>query len=227
MSREHYLQRLNDLDAQVCDLGERVAATIGRSLEALQALDVAEAQRLIDADTEINAQRYGIENEAVVIIATQQPTAGDVRMLAGILTIASELERIGDYCVGIARLTLRMAAEPVHGPLRELNTMADLTQDLLRRALRAYRDRDVEAAAAVWMEDDRVDELYNQVFRRVILEMTVDKATIRLGTYLLWVAHNIERMADRVTNIAERTAFVATGDVGAFRDRLRSQTMPV
>lgn len=227
MTREHYLQQLHDLDDEVCKLGELVVATIGRCVEALQALDAAEAQRLIDADSEIDARRYAIENESVIIIATQQPTAGDVRMLTGILVIASELERIGDYCEGIAKLTLRMAAEPVHGPLRELNTMAERTQELLRRALEAYRDRDIEAAAGVWIEDDRIDELYAQVFRRLILEMTTDRTSARLGTYMLWVAHNIERMADRVTNIAERTAFVATGDVAAFRDRLRSQTMPV
>ena len=227
MSREHYIQRLHDLDDRVCELGELVAATIGRCIDALEGLDAAEAQHLIDADSEIDSRRYAIENEAVVIIATQQPTAGDVRMLTGIISIASELERIGDYCEGIAKLTLRMAAEPVLGPLRDLNTMAERTQDLLRRALKAYRERDVEAAGAVWMEDDIIDDLYAQVFRRLILEMTTDKISARLATYLLWVAHNIERMADRVTNIAERTAFVATGDIGAFRDRLRSQTMPV
>jgi phosphate transport system protein len=224
--REHYLQQLNHLDDQVCELGELVAITIGRCIDALQGLDAGEAQRLIDADAEIDARRHAAEDEAVVLIATQQPTAGDVRLLTGILIIVSELERIGDYCEGIAKLTLRMAAEPVHAPLRDLNAMAELTQSLLRRALKAHRERDVEQAATVWLEDDRVDELYAQVFRRMILEMTTDRSSIRLGTYLLWVAHNIERMADRVTNIAERTAFVVNGDVADFRDRLRGQTMP-
>lgn len=227
MSREHYIQRLDALDGQLFELGELVATTIGRCIDALQGLDAAEAQRLIDADSEIDARRYEIENEAVLIIATQQPTAGDVRLLTGILTISSELERIGDYCEGIAKLTLRMAAEPVQGPLRDLNAMAERTQDLLCRALRAYRDRDIEAAASVWLEDDVIDDLYAQVFRRLILEMTTEKTSARLGTYLIWVAHNIERMADRVTNIAERTAYVATGDIATFRARLRSQTMPV
>ena len=127
---------------------------------------------------------------------------------------------------GISKLTLRMAAEPVLAPVVEIRGMAEVTQKLLNDVMRAYSERDLEAAGIVWTEDDRVDELYEQVFRHLISGMIADRATVREGTYLLWVAHNLERIADRVTNIAERIAFIVTGDVAAFRDELRAQTLP-
>jgi phosphate transport system protein len=226
MTRERYDEELHRLDEQIMEMGSRVGETIAVCIAALDRLDVDTAQRLIEADSYIDAMRYDLEGKALLLIATQQPLAGDLRIITSILTIATELERIGDYCEGIAKITLRMAAEPVPGPLSDINTMADITQQLLQQSLLAYRHRDVEAAGEVWLQDDRVDELYEQVFRRMLLEMVEDKATVRRGTYVLWVAHNLERMADRVTNIAERVAFVVTGEVGTFRDHLRAQTLP-
>ena len=226
MTRERYDEELHRLDEQIMEMGSRVGETIAACIAALDRLDVDTAQRLIEADSYIDAMRYDLEGKALLLIATQQPLAGDLRIITSILTIATELERIGDYCEGIAKITLRMAAEPVPGPLSDINTMADITQQLLQQSLQAYRNRDVEAAGEVWLQDDRVDELYERVFRRMLLEMVEDKATVRRGTYVLWVAHNLERMADRVTNIAERVAFVVTGEVGTFRDHLRAQTLP-
>jgi len=226
MTREHYLALLKQLDQQVIDMGALVADTIGGCITALEERDAGKAQSLIEADNQIDDQRYEIEKQALLLIATQQPLAGDLRTVAAILTVATELERIGDYCEGIAKLTLRMAAEPDLMPLNDLQTMAHITQTLLHEALQAFEQRDLEAAGAVWSRDDEIDELYEQVFRRVIAEMIVDTSTVRGGTYLLWVAHNIERMADRITNIAERAAFIVTGDVSAFRERLRAQTLP-
>lgn len=136
------------------------------------------------------------------------------------------LERVGDYCEGIAKLTLRMAAEPVLEPLGTIHAMAEITQGLLSEVLQAYRNRSIEAAGEVWKQDDEVDALYEHVFWEVIGTMAANPTTVRLGTYLLWIAHNLERMADRVTNIAERVAFVVTGDVAAFRRGLESQTLP-
>jgi phosphate transport system protein len=233
MTREHYDALLKQLDAQVVQMGELVADTIGRCVDALENHDVETAQRLIAADSRIDENRYDVEKQAIVLIATQQPMAGDLRLVAAVLTIATELERIGDYCEGIAALTLRMAAEsPASqieveaGSLNEIRAMAVITQQLLRQALEAFDNRDVEAAGEVWMQDERVDALYEEVFRELLAEMTSNRTSIRRGTYLLWVAHNIERMADRVTNIAERVAFVVTGDVAGFRDRLRAQMLP-
>lgn len=226
MTREHYLKLLQELDDQILGMGELVSSTIASSMDALEHRDVAHAQQLIEADNEIDEKRYDIENQALLLIATQQPLAGDLRVIAAILTIATELERIGDYCEGIAKLTLRMAAEPLFAPVSEIHSMAEITQTLLHMSLEAYRRRDLKAAAAVWMRDDEVDGLYEQVFRELLAEMVADPGTVRRGTYLLWIAHNLERMADRVTNIAERVAFVVTGDVATFRESLRAQTLP-
>jgi phosphate transport system protein len=226
VTREHYDDMLRELDGQILSMGDLVRSTIGDCVEALDRIDVEGAGALIARDSEIDGRRYAIENQALLLIATQQPLAGDLRTVASILTIATELERIGDYCEGIAKLTLRMAGEPSRTPLTDIRAMAGTTQRLLDAVLLAYRDRDVQAAGEVWAQDDTVDELYQQVFRSTIAGMVTDRTTIRWSTYLLWVAHNIERMADRVTNIAERVAFVVTGDVAAFREDLRAQTLP-
>jgi phosphate transport system protein len=226
LTREHYDAMLQQLDGEILEMGDLVIDTIGRCVQALKNLDADTAQQLIEADNLIDTRRYEIEKSALLLIATQQPLAGDLRSVAAILTIATELERIGDYCEGIAKLTLRMAAEPVTTTVAGIDHMAEITQRLLRQVLDAYRSRNVEEAGNVWSQDDEVDDLYEEVFRKMLMEMVKDPATIRRDTYLLWVAHNLERMADRVTNIAERVAFVVTGDVAEFRDRLRARTIP-
>jgi phosphate transport system protein len=229
MPREHYESLLKQLDEQVLTMGHLVSYTIGTCIDALEQCDVVLAQRLIEADSRIDEQRYEIEQQAFLLIATQQPTASDLRLVTAALTIATELERIGDYCEGIAKLTLRMAAEPAvaRGPIiTDIHVMADMAQQLLCRVLKAFADRDLKAAGNAWIQDDDVDQLYQQVFQKVIGDMAADKATIRRGTYLLWVAHNLERMTDRVTNIAERVAFIVTGNIAAFREELRAQRPP-
>jgi len=226
MTREHYDRLLQELDYQILEMGNLVASTIADCMDVLGHRDVARAQALVERDNEIDEKRYGVENQALLLIATQQPLARDLRAIAAILTIATELERIGDYCEGIAKLTLRMAAEPLFSPVNDIHSMAEVTQTLLRTSLEAYRQRDLATAETVWMQDDEVDELYEQVFRELLADMISDPASVRRGTYLLWVAHNLERMADRVTNIAERVAFVVTGDVASFREGLRAQTLP-
>ena len=226
MTREHYDQLLQELDDAMLALGELVGSTIVDCVSALEQRDIVRAKRLIEADRQIDERRYDIENQALLLIATQQPLASDLRTVTAVLTIATELERIGDYCEGIAKLTLRMAAEPALGPLTTIHAMAEIVPRLLRQALQAFRDRDVEAAGSVWMQDDEVDALYEHVFRQLLAEMATDPTTVRRGTYLLWVAHNLERMADRVTNIAERVAFVVTGEVAIFRRRLEARTLP-
>ncbi|MBV9281603.1 MAG: phosphate signaling complex protein PhoU [Chloroflexi bacterium] len=226
MTREHYDQQLRELDAAILQMGDLVADTIVACVDALEQRDIVKAKRLIEADNHIDEERYDVESQALLLIATQQPMASDVRTVTAILTIATELERIGDYCEGIAKLTLRMAAEPELAPLSDIRAMAEITPRLLREALQAYRDRDIERAGRVWRQDDEVDELYERVFREILGDMVADPTTVRRGTYLLWVAHNLERMADRVTNIAERVAFVVTGDVAAFRGALQAQSLP-
>lgn len=226
MTREHYDTLLRQLDEQVLDMGKLVVRAIESSIDALDRGDVAEAQRLIEADTAIDKKRYALENGAFVLIATQQPTARDLRTVTAILTIATELERIGDYAEGIAKVTLRMAAEPMRTPMGDIRSMTGVTLRLLRSVLEAFERRDVEIAGDVWAQDDEVDDLYESVFRQVIAHMADEPSSVRCGTYLLWVAHDLERMSDRVTNIAERIAFIVTGDVAAFREELRAQSLP-
>ncbi len=226
VTRERYLSLLERLDESVQELGELVERSIDTSVQALSAGDVAVAQRLVESDNEIDRRRHDIDEQAFLVIATQQPVARDLRLLTSAFTVSSELERIGDYCAGIAKLTLQMAAEPVGGNLEEIGHMATITGDLLHRALRAYRERDVDSAASVWTRDDEVDELYQVFFKHQIAEMVTDRTSIRRGTYLLWVAHDIERMADRVTNIAESVAFIATGDVPSFREEIHAALPP-
>jgi phosphate transport system protein len=226
MTREHYQALLRGLDNAILEMGDLVCRTIGEALDTLEQRDAAGAQMLIQHDTEIDNKRYDIERDALLLIATQQPLAGDLRTVAAILTVATELERIGDYCEGIAKLTLRMAAEPVDLPLTDIRTMADITQHLLQEVLRAYRDRDLQVAGEVWLQDTRVDDLYEDVFRNLLAEMVTDRRAVRRNTFLVWIAHNLERMADRVTNIAERVAFVVNGDVAGFRNELRAASVP-
>lgn len=226
MTREHYQALLQGLDESIQEMGDMVARTVAASIEALAGRDANAAQQLIEADNDIDDKRYSIERDTLLLIATQQPLASDLRLVASILTIATELERIGDYCEGISSLALRLVAEPVELPLGDIQQMADVTERLLRAVLAAYRNRDLEAAGRVWAQDDDVDELYEQTFRKLLLQMTQDPSAVRRNTYLLWVAHNLERIADRVTNIAERIAFVVTGDVQTFRESILSRTVP-
>lgn len=226
MTREHYQELLRGLDDAILEMGNLVCRTIGDAIDTLERRDVAGAQLLISRDNEIDNKRYAIERDALLLIATQQPLAGDLRTVAAILIIATELERIGDYCEGIAKLTLRMAGEPVDLLLTDIRTMADITQHLLTDVLQAYRNRDLQAAGEVWLQDNKVDDLYEDVFRHLLAEMVADRRAVRRSTFLIWIAHNLERMADRVTNIAERVAFVVNGDVAGFRNDLRAASVP-
>lgn len=227
LMRDHYHEQLDDLDRRVERLGEDVIQVLAECVDALESLDVGRAKALIEGDRRINAARHEIDAQAFHLLATQQPTAVDLRLLTAISSITAELERIADYCAGIAKLTLTMAAEPKGEPSREIQRMASITTDLLRKAIGAFRSRDVAMAARIWSRDDEVDALYQAFFRNQIEEMVNHRKRVRRGTYMLWVAHNVERMADRVTNIAEAVAFVVTGDVAAWEGQIEAETVPL
>ena len=161
----------------------------------------------------INEKRFDIEEQVMILIATQQPMAHDLRLLASILEIIAELERMGDYAKGIAKINIRMGDEPLLKPLIDIPRMAQKGADMLHRALTAFVNEDVETARAIPAEDDEVDALYNQVYRELMTFVIQDPKTIERANWLLWVAHNLERFADRVTNICERTVFIATGEI--------------
>ena len=155
--------------------------------------------------------RYEIEEACIELFATQNPMASDLRTVAAALIIANELERMGDYAEGICKLTIKMAGEPPLKPLIDIPRMSALAQGMLRRCLQAFVDRDAAAAEAIWREDDQLDELYHQILRELLGYMIEDPTSITRATYLLWVAHNLERIGDRVSNIAERVIYMATG----------------
>ncbi|HHX66025.1 MAG TPA: phosphate signaling complex protein PhoU [Chloroflexi bacterium] len=207
-SFERDLQRLQD---QVSVLGSMVQKALLDSVEYLEARDLEASRRLIDDDRYINEKRFEIEADILAVIATQQPMARDLRILAAMLEIITELERIGDYGKGIAKINLMIGENELLKPLVDIPRMADKALDMLRRALDAFMRRDAEAAKAIPKEDDEVDALYNQVNRELMTFIISDPRTIEQANYLLWAAHNLERAADRVTNICERVVFMVTG----------------
>ncbi|MGQ9567784.1 MAG: phosphate signaling complex protein PhoU [Anaerolineae bacterium] len=210
LTLEHELQRLQD---QVLVLGSMVGEALVESVRLLKARDIPGSKRLIAADQAINEKRFALENDILTLIATQQPMAKDLRILAAMLEIITELERIGDYAKGIGRINVLIGEEPLLKPLIDVPYMATKVRDMLDRALDAFVHRDVEAARAIPREDDEIDNLYNQVYRELLTFMMQDPHTIDRASYLLWVAHNLERAADRVTNICERVVFTVTGEM--------------
>jgi phosphate transport system protein len=172
------------------------------------------AARLVYLDDErINEKRYAIENRVLILFATQQPIAHDLRLLAAILEVITELERMGDYAKGIAKITVRISDDETPIPIREITRMGDLAVSMLHRALSAFINEDVNMAYRIPKEDDLVDDLYNQVYHKNVNAMIANPEIIDHSSYIMWVVHNIERMADRVTNICERTIFIATGEL--------------
>ena len=186
------------------------------AVEALKERDLERAQEIYDHDQVINEKRYEIERKTLITVATQQPMATDLRRLASIIDLAGELERIGDYAKGIARIALRLGDQPPLKELVHIPRMAELTADMLHRAIGAFVKLDEEAAHSIPTEDDQVDELYNILYRELLEIMMEDEDNIDRATFHLWVAHNLERAADRVTNICERTVFTASGELTEF-----------
>ena len=207
---EQQLQRLQD---ELLVVGSMVEGALIESVELLKQRDQEGARRLIAGDRLINEKRFAIERDALALIATQQPIAGDLRAIASVLEIATELERIGDYAKGIAKINLMMGEEPLLKPLVDIPHMAQKARNMLHRSLEAFVQQDEELARAIPAEDDEVDALYNQVYYELITLILSDPSKVDRATHLLWVAHNLERAADRVTNICERVVFSVTGEI--------------
>jgi phosphate transport system protein len=211
MLRQSFERDLQHLQDQVSILGSMVEKTLIASVDYLKARDFASSRRLIAQDRVINEKRFEIEAEILAMIATQQPMARDLRILAAMLEVITELERIGDYGKGIAKINLMIGDEPLIKPLVDIPRMVEKACDMLHRALDAFMRRDVEMARAIPKEDDEVDALYNQVNRELITYIMADPRNMEQANYLLWAAHNLERAGDRVTNICERVVFAVTG----------------
>ena len=212
-TRRTFDQELNRLQDEVLALGHLVEEALVQSVAALKERDMEASRRLIAADRGVNQRRYVIESEALTLIATQSPMAGDMRLLAAVLEIAGELERMGDYAKGIARINLMIGEQPLVKPLIDLPLMAGKVRDMLHQALLAFVRRDLELARAIPRGDDEIDGLYRQIYRELLTHIMADARVIEQANQLLWAAHNLERAADRVTNLCERVVYTVTGEL--------------
>jgi len=209
--RSTFHKRLREIQDDLVAMGDMVATAILRSIDALKNRDLELGHQIIRDDQKINKKRFDIEEKCIELIATQQPMASDLRIIIAVLNLIIELERIGDHAEGIAKITIMIGDEPPLKPLIDIPRMAEKTVDMLKRSLQAFISHDAEAALKISAEDDEVDHLYDQVFRELLTFMMEDPKTITRATRLIWVAHNLERSADRVTNICERVVFLVTG----------------
>ncbi|MCB0112982.1 MAG: phosphate signaling complex protein PhoU, partial [Caldilineaceae bacterium] len=202
--RTLFASELKQLQDEVLMMGSMVIHAIKEAVDILKRQDLDGAQRVIDGDVVINDKRYTIEARVLTLIATQQPMARDLRLLAAVLEIVTELERMGDYAKGIGKITLLLGRDPLVKPLVEIPQMSEMVVDMLRRSLDAFVDQDLEVARSLPLEDDAVDALYNKVQRDLLSVLLEKPQLMERANYLLWAAHNLERAADRVTNICER-----------------------
>lgn len=209
--RTTYHKKLREIQDDVLAMGSMVDKALSQAMEALKKRDVATAKQVITGDLKVNEKRFNIEEKCIQLIATQQPMASDLRNIICVLNVVTDLERIGDHAEGIGKIVVMIGDEPPLKPLIDLPRMTDKTVGMLRRSLDAFINHDADAAREIIAEDDAVDSLYEQVFHDLLIFMAEDPRTITRATRLLWVAHNLERSADRVTNICERVVFCVTG----------------
>ena len=211
MPRNEFGRDLRFLQEELLAVGSMVEKAIANAVDGLKRRDLDLCRQVVQDDSVIDARRYDIEERCVNLIAKQQPMATDLRTIIAILQIVGELERMGDYASGIAKISLAMGNEPPLKPLIDIPRMADKASQMLRRSLDSLVGRDIVAAQGVRADDDEVDALYDQIYRELLTFMLEDPRTITRATYLLWVAHDLERIADRATNIAKRVIYLVTG----------------
>lgn len=211
--RSAFDREFNDIQQTLLEMGSLLDWAIERSMFALKHADQELAQQIIDQDERVNELRYKIEEACLALIATRQPAASDLRSVIAAIHIAVELERMGDHAAGIAKTVILMSEEPLLKTIKKIPKMAELSQQMLADCLQAYIQRDADWASRIASQDADMDQLHKAVFDRLIEIMAKKPELIARATYLSWTAHNLERIADRVTNIAERIIFMTTGDV--------------
>ena len=209
--RAEFDAELTDLQNEVLVLGSMVEKAIAKSIEALRTRNIDDSRDVIAEDDLIDDKRHEIEDKCIALIARQQPMATDLRQIVAFLHIAVDLERMGDYAEGIGKIGLLMGEQPPLKPLIDIPRMCEIANDMLRRSLDGLVKRDVIIANQVVEDDDEVDALYDQVYRELVLLMVQDPKTIERATFLLWTAHDLERVADRATNIAEQVIYLVSG----------------
>ena len=211
MNEKTLKKRLKEIQDNVVMLADMVNVAIRCSVEALKNRDLALAQRIVADDLKINHKRFEIEEECILLLKTERLTESDLRLVVAVFNIIVDLERIGDHAEGIAKIAVMLGRKPPLKPLIDIPRMAEKASDMLQRSIQAFISRNVEAARGIPCEDDEVDALYDQVYRELLVIMLGRATAISQATYLIWVAHNLERIADRVTNICERVVFMVTG----------------
>ncbi len=211
MIRSNLSTGLNKLTDDLLGLGTMVEQALAKALDALKSRDLEASAEVIREDDSIDEACTSLEENVIELIASHQPVARDLRRLIATLHIAEELERMGDYAEGIAKISLMMGEEPPLKPLIDIPLMGEKATEMLRQSLDALVNGDIVEARGVCDADDEVDDLYDQVYRDLLAYMLADPTTIQRATYLLWIAHDLERVADRATNIAERVLYLETG----------------
>ncbi len=218
MPRESLERELKHLEDEILEMGAQVEKSLIESVEMLKQRDLEGSRRVMAQDRAVNKKRFAIETECLITVATQQPMASDLRVIAAILHINDELERMGDYAKGIGKISLMIGTRPLIKPLIDIPRMAVKASSMLRRSLQAFAQRDVAMARAIPDEDDEVDALFEQVNRELLTYIMSNPSLMEQANLLLWVAHNLERTADRVTNICERVIFTVTGQLLEIED---------
>jgi phosphate transport system protein len=213
VTREVFNKQMRALQDDVLTMGSMVEKAIQRSVDALRTRNTALSESVVNDDALINKKRYEIEEKCIHTIALQGPMANDLRVLLAVLFIANELERMADHAEGIGRINLMLEEDPLPRPLGAITEMSDRAGDMLRRALTSFVERDAEAARRICNDDDVIDNLYDRTYHDLIHEIVRTPADLQRITYLIWTLHNLERIADRVTNICERVIFMVTGEL--------------
>jgi phosphate transport system protein len=227
MTRVEYLHELQELRDDVVAMASMTDKAIARSVDALKRRDVSLAREVMAADRYINNHRWQTEERALHLIATQGPMAGDLRTISAAIHITTDLERMADHAAGIAKIVIQTSNEAALKPLVDIPRMSEIAREMLAASVSAYIDGDVESAKEIALRDDEVDALYNQVYRELLTYMMADPATINQATHLLWACHNVERIADRVTNICEWVIFAVNGSLEELSRSLNSTSVPV
>jgi phosphate transport system protein len=212
MLRKTFSQEMQEIRDEILLLSSMVEQAVMYSVEALKNNDLRRSRQILSYDSNINQKRFEIEFSIMVLIATQQPIAHDLRLLAASLDICTELERMGDYAKGIATINIRSQGLSLPHILQEIYSMAEKAVDMLHRAMTTYADDDQEAAKAIIREDDQIDECYRKLYNEAINSVLGDPRNIERANYVIWAAHNLERLGDRVTNVCERVVYIVTGE---------------
>lgn len=212
MSLKSFSQEMQNVKDEVLLLSSMVEQAVMDSAQALRGSDLEQARQIFSRDANINRKRFETETSIMVLIATHQPIAHDLRLLAASIGICTELERMADYAKGIAKINIRSGGLSLPRILRDIYSMAEKGVDMLHGAMTAFADENVQAAKAIIREDDIIDKCYSKLYDEAIHSVLGEPGSIERANYVIWTAHNLERLGDRVTNICEKVAYIVTSE---------------